>query len=475
MGTKKIERDRIEDILSLSPLQKGILFHYLQKPESKVYQVQLCLQLKGDIQPSYVKKAWNYVIENNQALRTVFRWINVNDPIQIVLKSHLVNFREHDLSGLNESEQLKQLSTIRNAEWCERFDLEEVAFRITLCKMKNDEYEMIISNHHILYDGWSNGIILREFFNTYQGIYDGKVCDRPVKNNLKEFIKSIRQQNKVEQQLYWRNYFAGYDSQTKLPYDSLKNKEGKSSTSLSYLFPSELLNDVRNFVKKEKITLATFLYTTWGLLLQKYNYSKESILGTTVSGRSSRVKNIENMVGLFINTLPLIIREEEGMTARKLLCQVNSTVIEREEYEQSSLIDIKSYSNHSHQDSLFNSIVVIENYPLDNIFNKNYAIQIETFSIHDETNFDLVLAITPELGEYSFRFNNSLFKKKTIEFMSENFKQLILEIIMNPELKLNDLNLITKEQKLFFEKINNTDTLYPQNHTLNELFEKQVK
>lgn len=388
------------------------MFHYLQEPESKVYQVQLCLQLKGDIQPSYVKKAWNYVIENNQALRTVFRWININDPIQIILKSHFVNFREHDLSGLTESEQLKQLSAIRNVEWCERFNLEEVAFRITLCKMKNNEYEMIISNHHILYDGWSNGVILREFFNTYQGIYDEEVCDRPVKNNLKEFIKSIRQQNKVEQQLYWRNYFSGYDSQTNLPYDSLKNKEEKSSTSLSYLFPSELLNDVRKFAKKEKITLATFLYTTWGLLLQKYNYSKESIFGTTVSGRSSRIKNIENMVGLFINTLPLIVREEEGMTARELLHQVNSTIIEREEYEQSSLIDIKSYSNHSHQDSLFNSIVVIENYPLDNIFNQNYAIQIETFSIHDETNFDLVLAITPELGEYSFRFNNSLFKRR---------------------------------------------------------------
>lgn len=164
-----------------------------------------------------------------------------------------MNFREHDLSGLTESEQLKQLSAIRNVEWCERFNLEEVAFRITLCKMKNNEYEMIISNHHILYDGWSNGVILREFFNTYQGIYDEEVCDRPVKNNLKEFIKSIRQQNKVEQQLYWRNYFSGYDSQTNLPYDSLKNKEEKSSTSLSYLFPSELLNDVRKFAKKKKL------------------------------------------------------------------------------------------------------------------------------------------------------------------------------------------------------------------------------
>lgn len=170
---KKLESQDISDIISLSPIQKGMLFYYLNNRKSNLYFEQLSLRISGNINPKLFKQTWNLLLENNEMLRTVFRWEGINEPIQVILKNYNLPITEVDYSHVNTDQHGLLLKKLRLNDRNKGFDLTTEPFRIILCKLKDHEYEMIISNHHILYDGWSNSILLKEFFETYNGLYVG--------------------------------------------------------------------------------------------------------------------------------------------------------------------------------------------------------------------------------------------------------------------------------------------------------------
>lgn len=165
---------RIANILALTPMQEGMLFHYLQNSQSELYFEQLSLEISGEIDVRHFEKAWNAVIETNEMLRTTFRWEETETPVQMILKMHRLEPEYYDLSGLEDDEQRESLSNIKTRVREKGFDLLQVSFRVTMIKMGKERYEMVISNHHIIYDGWSNGVILREFLQAF------RVFSRPV-------------------------------------------------------------------------------------------------------------------------------------------------------------------------------------------------------------------------------------------------------------------------------------------------------
>ena len=209
---KKIDKRRIEDVLRLTPLQEGMLFHHLQDPASDRYFEQLVLEISAEIEPDSFEKAWNIVIETNEILRAVFRWEKIENPVQIILKKHRLQPKYIDLSGEKASNIKMDAEEILLKDRQEKFDLGEVPFRVTLCKIENRRYRMIISNHHILYDGWSNGIILKEFFAAYDGLCKGNHFLPPVKtgSKFKEFSQWLQNQDKERQAAFWRAYLKGF-------------------------------------------------------------------------------------------------------------------------------------------------------------------------------------------------------------------------------------------------------------------------
>ncbi|HLP45983.1 MAG TPA: condensation domain-containing protein, partial [Candidatus Kapabacteria bacterium] len=160
-------KKNITDILALTPMQEGMLFHYLKSPDSSRYVEQLALQIRGEIDLKVITEAWNVVIESNEMLRASFRWEKVKSPVQVILREHCLKPVYHDLTASPAGEREKLAAEIKIAERKKKFDLRKPPFRITICRMDQNKAEMIITNHHILYDGWSNGILLKEFFSVY--------------------------------------------------------------------------------------------------------------------------------------------------------------------------------------------------------------------------------------------------------------------------------------------------------------------
>lgn len=477
---KKLDKKTIEDILPLTPMQEGMLFHYLKNPGEEYYLEQLQLGISGEIDIERVEKAWNFTIETNEMLRTVFRWEKVESPIQIILKEHLLKPGFHDLSIKDNAEILTLIEEVKIDEREKALDLHwNIPFRVALCKTGGDKYEMIISNHHILYDGWSNGIILKEFFNAYEDYAAGKKPKELKKPGFKEFVKWIQGRDTAKQQEYWSRYLDGFDTRTDLSIKKRRNeKKGEKTKTIRISIAKDTTEELEGFVKRHKITLASLLYAGWGVLLQKYNNTDDVVFGTTVSGRPAKVQGIEETVGLFINTLPLRVRCTAGDMIGTLLNDINTSLLEREEHETVSLVEIKKSSRLKISEELFDSIVVIENYPLEKrLIGQKGKLSVNSYSMVESTHYDLTIGITLFGGiEISFVYREGVFDDRDMEYMSRHYLNVVRAMAEGPGDKISDIEIITAEEKnkILFE-FNKTRVDYPLDKTIDGLFEEQSR
>ncbi|MCP4151376.1 MAG: AMP-binding protein, partial [bacterium] len=240
------------------------------------------------------------------------------------------------------------------------------------------------------------------------------------------------------------------------------------------------------------------MYSAWGLLLQRYNNTGDVVFGTTVSGRNAGVKGIEDMVGLFINTVPLRVKTgtPPGVTGTilpganieraALVQQIDGTLRRRQEYEGTSLVDIKEYSEINSNEELFDNILVIENYPLDKqLAQKESVLSVETYSMTEETNYDLTVGITLFEGmEITLSYDKKHFEKERIVGLTHHFKNILQDIITNPRQPVSTVQMMSdNEIRQVIHEFNATGahatrgigTHYPHGKTIHELFEDQVK
>ncbi|UCH93138.1 MAG: amino acid adenylation domain-containing protein, partial [Candidatus Aminicenantes bacterium] len=482
-----LNKKNTADIMGLTPMQEAMLFHYLKDPTTDLYVEQLILEISGDIDVNIFEKAWNIVVETNEMLRTVFRWEKMKHPLQVVLKKHHLKLTYHDLSGIKTSEKNKLAAEIKINDRENKFDLREIPFRVTLCQIEPARYQMIVSNHHILYDGWSNGIILKEFFTVYNNLVHKKKIQKPIKSKFKEFVKWLNTQDKKEQEKFWKEYLKGVETETKLPV-KIKQTRGKqisswSNSRISIQINKDNREKLEKFIHHRKITIAAFMYCTWGILLHKYINTRDVIFGTTVSGRSAKIKDIENVTGLFINTIPLRLRIGDGEKTKDMLYHVNEILTIREKYESTSLVDIKRYGQVENNSELFDSIVVLKNYPLDrglmreNSKNSPMSLLVDSYSINEATPYDLTVGIT--IGEdiaINFSYPEELFEKVVIRRLSRHFIHIMENILKDDERDIPALEILSeKEKKQLLLDFNATVEEYPKYKTMHELFARQVE
>ncbi|HLP46658.1 MAG TPA: amino acid adenylation domain-containing protein, partial [Candidatus Kapabacteria bacterium] len=471
---EKLDSKNIRNILALTPMQEGMLFHYLQDPQNGLYFEQLSLEISGEIDAALFERAWNAVIESNEMLRAVYRWEKLEKPSQIILKEHKCSVVFHDLT----TQKKLPLAVIKENDRRNTFDLHRVPFRVILCKLAEKRYEMIISNHHILYDGWSNGIILKEFFKIYHELtQSGQVPQFPIKPPFKEFIKWVQSRDKNKQEQFWREYLADVETATELP---LKNKIATAAGTggYSFILDADLSSKLDVYSKNDRVTPAAIFYTAWGILLQKYGGSQDVVFGTTVSGRSGDIKEIENMVGLCINTIPLRIQSIPGETIGAAIIRTNRQLREREAFENTALVDIGSHSNLGGPGSLFDTILAIENYPLDNrLVPRGCSLAIDSYSLNETTHYDLSVGIVPAKEiEISFHYKQDLFEKETITNLAGHFTGIIHTIIEKPGTELSQLEIISLEEKTrILHDFNNTKAEFPADKTIHQLFAGQAE
>ncbi len=426
----KLDRENIEDIVSLTPMQEVMLFNYLNGQGNKQYNEQTRYRISGDINPVLLKKALDFVAHNNEMLRTVYRWQGFRKPVQVILKQYMFPIMEYDFSMESPEEAERLADRIEQKDRENRLDIAVHPFRIILCRIDHKRYDIIITNHHIIYDGWSHAVFLKELKDAYISFYLGREMQRPIKNRYKEFVKWLGRQDKDSQREFWKAYLEGFGHKTVIPYKANKPEESTEERYYEQALGEETVKLIKQYCKDHNVTLATFIYGTWGMLLHKYTGNRDIVFGVTLSGRTAEIKGIESMVGLFINTLPLRIEVSPEEEINSFMEKVSRTLGRIEEYEASLLVEVRTWSAPDHRDSLFDVVVVLQNYPMDGeLITGNGIFDIKLHSRSYKTGIPMTLGVRAFDGVLlDVTYNAGLYDESNIKKMVERYKRIINQI-----------------------------------------------
>ncbi|WP_379133787.1 amino acid adenylation domain-containing protein [Paenibacillus sp. sgz500958] len=475
--SRKIDKDNVEDMLPLTPVQEGMLYHSASGRDGEHYFQQLRLRLTGKLDMEAMRRAWQFVAETNEMLRTIYRWERLNSPVQIVLKKLDIPWILHEFTTLSAKEQTVRVDEVILQDKQLGINIQEHPFRITVCRLGEETCEMLLSWHHILYDGWSNGIVLGEFFEAYTLYASGHVPTVRRKTKYKEFIKWQRQQDKEKQQQYWEEYLSQCEACAQLPQDEDTSGRKGGIQNVRTSLSSGKTKAVLDFARRNGVTPASLFYSAWGLILQRYSCSRDVLFGTTVSGRVPEIGGMEDMVGLFINTLPLRIRSAPSETLLDFVKGVDASLRSRKEAECTPLIDIGTYSGLKSNAPLFNTIVVLENYPPGHQVRDGSLLRVDNYSMEESNPYALTLGIiTGEELELEFSYDEGSFTRATVERIAGHYMQVLRQMVESPQQRLQQVNLLTAgEQQQILTGFNRLAVPVPDHIPLHRQFEHQVE
>ncbi|WP_373545576.1 amino acid adenylation domain-containing protein [Chamaesiphon sp.] len=476
-----ISAKNIEAIYPLSPMQQGMLFHSLYAPQSGVYVEQMTLTLIGDVNVEAFKSAWQTVIDRYSILRTLFIWENRPIPLQIVLKQVELRWTNLDWLLLSPATQQQQLSELLHAQRGQGFQFDRAPLMgCTLIQLTHDTYQFVWSFHHILLDGWCLPIIFKEVLSFYDAEVSSKTCYLPSPTPYQDYITWLTAQDRAASTDFWRQMLQGFSAPTSLvvaltPHQSLQ--PDSNYRELEFRLSADVSGKLQALAQQWHVTLSTVIQAAWGLLLSRYSGEQDILFGVTVSGRPASLSGVENMVGLFINTLPLRLQISPEQQLISWLKQIQQLMLELQQYSYTPLVEIQSLSEIVGGIPLFESIVVFENYPMDRSLAHNTgSLQVGEIVGYEQTNFPLTVIAVPG-HELLVKINYDLvrFAEDTIERMLGHLQTIFSAIATNPHQTLGELPLLSEaERHQLLVDWNDTEREYPKDRCIHQLFEEQV-
>jgi hypothetical protein len=438
-----MQLENTEDCYPLSPLQEGLLFHALYSPEGGEYISQIICTMRGDFKVTAFKQALQRVVQRHAALRTFFLWEGLKEPVQVVQKHLDLTWDDLDWRGLSSEAHNEQLTAYLVKEQARGFDLSRAPLmRLALIRMSDDESQFAWTYHHILLDGWSETLVSRDIISFYGALARGDDLRLPNPRPYRNYIAWLKQQDLVSAEKYWREALKGFTTATPLIPNNVPAPTQPLRKRAYYARHIRLSTDetvrLRDAARKHRLTLNTLVQGAWALVLNRYSGQQDLVFGATVSGRPPELEGVEEMVGVFINTLPVRVRVAPEIPVADWLWRLQRDQLEARQYEYSPLSRVQGWSEVKRGSQLFQSNVVFENFPVMTS-SSSAANQREPggvdfrYLIFGKESLPLTLAVDP--GSHlllEIKYDISLFDAATIWHMSKH-----LETVLNALLQSN--------------------------------------
>ncbi|MCP4399890.1 MAG: amino acid adenylation domain-containing protein, partial [bacterium] len=472
----------LEDLYPLSPMQEGILFHSLYAVHTGMYCNQFHMPLTGDIDQTAFRGAWQFAVDSHAALRTSVIWENVEAPLQIVRRHVELPWNALDWRHISEHEQHEQLSAFLEADQLQGFDLHTAPLlRCALIQLSEQQYHCIITAHQLVLDGWSLALLLNDVVTSYDAAASYKAggsCTKQESPYLyRDYIAWLQQQDAASAEIFWREHLKdfttptrfGVDHHTETPF----SRYGEEERSLS----REATATLHTFARKHHVTMNTLIQGAWSLLLSRYSGDDDVLFGATVAGRPPDLEGAESIVGLYINTLPVRVRISSETELLPWLHQLHAQQAESQLYAFTPLVDIHGWSAIPRGVPMFESIIVFENYPIDNsVWKSNDELKIGNVHAIEQTNYPLTMFAIPG-SELLLRisYDGGRFEADTIRRMLTHLNTLLDGMAANPSRKLRDVPILAKtERQQLLVTWNDTVNEYADATCIHRLFEEQV-
>ncbi|KFF15006.1 amino acid adenylation domain-containing protein, partial [Chryseobacterium sp. JM1] len=462
------KNNEVEDIYELSPMQQGLYYHWLLDPKGSTYFMQTSYRMKSQsLDPSKVEKAFGKLLNRYTILRTSFDNRFGEVPLQIVHPQANVDFNYQVIESKDSLEN--DLEMIRNNDIIRGFALNNpTQLRLILVELPDNAYEFIWSYHHIIMDGWCLSILINDFSAILDSLQQEVELSLPEPQKYSSYLKWLGKIDKNSSSQYWENYLKGVSAPTLIPFEkSIKGEKPHFATEKFSIEDNEL-KEINQLCQQLGITLNTYVQAAWSYLLSSYNASEEIIFGAVVSGRPPDIEGIENMVGLFINTIPVRITVNKDDTPRSLLKKLHQDSVQNTGNHFNSLAEIQSLSPLGKD--LISNIVIFENYV------KNEKESFENVKVFDQSNYDFTLAIEPNENSLNidFEYNTSVYSS-AITALASHLRNTLCHFKTFVDTPLSEFGYLSiSEREILLKEFNNTEESYDSTSTIISLFEKQT-
>ncbi|WP_042000602.1 non-ribosomal peptide synthetase, partial [Streptomyces sp. AcH 505] len=467
----------LEDILPLSPLQEGMLFHNLfDGEELDAYNVQVFVELAGTVDSDRLRTAVGALLRRHANLRAAFRHEGLKRPVQLIPREVAPPWREEDLTSVPAEEREAAAERIASEERWRRFDLSRPPLlRFTLIRLGGGRHRLVLTNHHILLDGWSMPVLLRELMTLYTT--HGDLTALPRVRPYRDYLGWLKSRDREAARLAWTEAFAAFGSPSVVAPE--RGALTAAPERIHFTEDEAFSAALTRFARSNGVTVNTVVQGAWGLVVSHLTGRDDVVFGVTVNGRPPELPGIDTMVGLFMNTLPLrvVLRPQEPLAA----------FLRRTQTEQARLLDhqwvgLAEIQRWAGAGELFDTAMVFENYPLDSARGRPATAPDPglptVLKIHsrDQMHYPLALLAVPrETLRFSLGYLPQLFDTGRVESVIAAFRRVLRTVVEAPATPVGAVPLLDPEvRRTVLERWSGSDGR-PDPELYTDLFEEQVR
>jgi amino acid adenylation domain-containing protein/non-ribosomal peptide synthase protein (TIGR01720 family) len=472
----------MEDVYELSPLQEGIYYHWLAEDSSSLYFEQISYRVRAKVLDiEKLKVSYDRLTARHAVLRTSFSTEYAGRSLQIVRKEVPSNFTYEKLDS--QADREGQVELIKQQDRERGFDLSSYSqMRLHIIDLSEGEYEFIWSHHHILMDGWCGSVLINDFNELLIAATAGRELNLAPALPYSNYINWLRAMDRDCSLRYWKDYLSGYSSLAEIPF---KAETGDTTyvESIEHLqIGGDMFKKVDSLCTQLGITHNTFVQGVWGYLLSRYNNTNDVVFGAVVSGRPADLPGVEDMIGLFINTIPVRVKYDPDDTPVKLLRSLQEQSIQGTSHHYMNLSEVQSQSELGM--ALMNHVMIFENYAVKELESEGVlntqseeGLSIESMEVFERTNYDFNLTIAPSSVslEIHIAYNTNHYDKTGLKHLINHLDKLINEFVRDANQSLRTIAYLSEEEehRLLFT-FNDTAVAYPKDKTIVDLFEEQA-
>jgi amino acid adenylation domain-containing protein/non-ribosomal peptide synthase protein (TIGR01720 family) len=470
----------VEDVYPLTPMQEGMLFHSLLAPGGGAYVGQFMYDLTGPLDPAAFGRAWNATVQRHAILRTGFQW-GSERPFQVVRREVELPLRAEDWRGLSAAEREARLAAFLAEDREAGFDPARPPLtRLALFRTGDERFRLVWTHHHLLLDGWSLPLVFRDVALLYDAFAGGREPALPPTRPYRDYIAWLQRQDPASAEGFWREHLAGIEAATPFGIDrAVPGRDGGFGRTSLRLSP-ELSERLRELARGGGLTLNTLVQGAWALLLSRYSGEADVVFGSTVSGRPGEVEGVEGMVGLFINTLPVRVPVPAETGVLPWLRELQERQARVREYEFSPLAHVQRWSGVEGA-PLFESILVFENYPVEDAFEAmpRRDFEVESVAGLEQTDYPLTLTSSVLGAEkrlsVTAAYGLGRFEPDAAERMLGHFQAVLAAFADAPDARVGDVSLLSAgESRRVMEEWSGTEHAYPSGQLVHELVAAQA-
>jgi amino acid adenylation domain-containing protein len=390
------------DRYPLTPVQEGLLFHCLSSPGQRLYVSEAGWNFAADFDPESFIKAWQAIVDRHSAFRTAYHWQDREHPIQTVEPELRVQVERLDWSryGAQEIEE-------RLARYCADIHRTGIdlsiapLMKLTLLELPGGRYRFVFIYHHLLMDGWSEGILFDELEVLYDDFRHGRESALPRPAPYHEFVEWLQTKDFARTDQFWREYLRGLKKATAIPGDNNLTSISQTPSwgAVDAIMDRGSSDLLRQFTIQNQITLNTLVQAAWGLVLGEYSGEADVMFGAAVAVRPPEVPRLAKTIGLFLNLNPVRIRLAADATVSSWLRELQKMQAMVREYSDIPLLQVQSCSEIPHGKPLFETTVGFQNLslaPTSYVEGRPPLLPIESVSFRGGwTNYGLSIDVEP--------------------------------------------------------------------------------